>query len=197
VRPSEDIEASVAAVYRKIGAPAMTAAARGCRSGLAVALRAGEAPTSHGVRPHVVVTFAWSDLARKAGIGELGFTGPITYDEIKPLLADVAISRVILDADSMPLEVSKRTRNVPAALVTALALRDRGCAWSGCDAPPGYCDVAHGNDPYGSNGMLSLANAVLLCKRHHRRFDHGNYKLVINGNDVRFEPIEPTANAPP
>ncbi len=152
-----------------------------------VALRSGEASTQHGVRPHVLVTVQWSELAQQAGIGELGFTGPVTMAELRPLLADCDLTRVILDADSVPIEVSKRTRHVPAGLWAALVTRDGGCRWPGCDAPPAWCQAAHGNVPYRDDGKLHLADAALLCLRHHRRFDDGNWQLRVDGTNVTFD----------
>jgi hypothetical protein len=112
------------------------------------ALRTGAAPTQHGVRPHVLVTVTWAELVAQAGVGELGFTGPASLAELRPLLSDCDLTRIILGPDSVPIEVSRRTRNVPAGLWAALIARDRGCAWPGCDAPPAWCQAAHGNTPY-------------------------------------------------
>lgn len=155
---------------------------------LDVALRSGRAPTRHGVRPHVEIVVRYEDLLRGAGVAELGFTGPITIDQVHRLLADCTLSRVVVGPDSMPLEVSRKVRTVPAALWTALKLRDGGCAWHGCDAPPGWCEVAHAFTPWHAGGKLSLDTAVLLCKRHHRQFDSGGWTVTIRGPDVTFHP---------
>ncbi len=156
------------------------------------ALRTGEAPTQHGVRPHVLVTVPWSELVAQAGVAELGFTGPVTMAELGPLLADCDLTRVVLNADSVPIEVSKRTRYIPTGLWAALVARDGGCAWPGCDAPPAWCQAAHGNIPYRHDGKLKLADAALLCLRHHRRFDHGPWKLTVDGNQVTFHRTDHT-----
>ena len=160
-----------------------------------VALAAGEAPAQHGVRPHVLVVIEWSQLAKQAGIAELGASGPVTIDEIRPLLADAGISRILVDADSVPIEVGRQVRTVPAGLYRALVVRDRGCAWPGCDAPAAWCQVAHGNTAYRDRGRLSLDNAALLCSRHHRRFDAGNWRMSLVDGRPTFH--RPDGTGPP
>jgi hypothetical protein len=151
-----------------------------------VALGAGEAPTRHGVRPHVLVLVEASQLARDAGFAELGLTGPVTMAEVRSLLRDCTFSRVILGPDSVPIEVSEAVRTVPAGLWRALVARDNGCSWAGCDAPPFWCDVAHAGQPFAHGGKLSLDNATLLCRRHHRRFDAGGWTITIEGATLTF-----------
>ena len=152
-----------------------------------VALRSGEASARHGVRPHVLVTVPWSQLAQAAGVAELAFTGPVTIGEIRPLLDDCSFSRLVLGPDSVPVEVSRHVRTVPQGLFRAVLTRDGGCTWPGCDAPPGWCDVAHGNLPFRHGGKLTLQNCALLCRRHHRRFDAGGWQMTINGVRVSYE----------
>ncbi|MFW5933999.1 MAG: DUF222 domain-containing protein [Actinomycetota bacterium] len=151
-----------------------------------VALRTGEAASQHGIRPHLQIQLPWQALAEQAGVAELGFTGPVSFEEIRPLLSDVAAGRVVLDADRVPIEVSRQVRTVPAGLWRALLARDGGCTWQGCDAPPAWCQAAHGNTPYRLAGRLQLDNAALLCARHHRRFDAGGWTMHIDGDAVTY-----------
>ena len=159
------------------------------------ALAAGQAPARHGVRPHVSVVVEWSQLAEQAGIAQLGLTGPVTIDEIRPLLADAGFSRIVVDGDSVPIEVGRQVRSVPAGLWRALVVRDGGCAWPGCDAPAGWCQVAHGNLAYRDGGRLTLDNAALLCARHHRRFDAGDWRMSLEAGQPVFH--RPDGSRPP
>jgi hypothetical protein len=86
---------------------------------------------------------------------------------------------------------------VPAGLWAALIARDRGCAWPGCDAPPAWCQAAHGNTPYRHDGKLKLSDAALLCLQHHRRFDHDGWELHIEGPTVTFHPTHRTDQTDP
>ncbi len=152
-----------------------------------VALRAGEAPTRHGERPHVTVLITWSELTAAAGVPEFAYTGPASMSQVRPLLDDCTVSRVVLGPDGVPIEVGAKVRTVPAGLWRALVARDRTCTWDGCDAPAGWCQVAHGQVPFRLGGRLSLSNAALLCSRHHRWFDGGGWRMVIDGDDVTYQ----------
>ena len=45
-------------------------------------------------------------------------------------------------------------------------LRDGGCTYPGCDAPPQWTD-AHHLLHWADFGPSNLSNAALLCERHH------------------------------
>ncbi len=160
-----------------------------------VALRSGEAASQHGQRPHVQVLLPWQSLVAESGVAELAYTGPISVEELRPLLSDAVIGRVVLDGDGVPIEVSKQVRTVPAGLWRALLARDGGCTWEGCDAPAGWCEAAHGDIPYRLEGRLQLDNAALLCSRHHRRFDAGGWAMVIDGAQVSYRRVAPGGGA--
>lgn len=155
------------------------------------ALRVGDAPTDHGVRPHVVVVVDEADLCGPAGVARLAHSAqPVTTGAIGHLLDDCTVSRIVRDAAGTPVSASEAVRTVPAGLWKALLVRDGGCTWNGCDAPASWCDVAHGQHAFHTGGRLSPGNAALLCRRHHRRFDTGRYRVVIAGDQVRYERVD-------
>lgn len=164
------------------------------------ALRAGAAPARHGVRPHVLITVTSDQLeVGDDGLALLGSGEPTTLGRLRHLLDDCSWARVVLSADGTPIEASVGVRTVPKGLWRALLARDGGCTWDGCDAPAAWCDVAHGQVPFAANGQLSPANAALLCRRHHRRFDHGDYRIHIDGDRVTYQRIRgerPALRAP-
>jgi hypothetical protein len=153
----------------------------------ATALRAGDAPAQHGIRPQVLITVTTDELDRgDDGIAHHGPGEPTTLGRLRHLLADSSWARVVLAPDGTPIEASPGVRTVPKGLWRALLSRDGGCTWAGCDAPAAWCDVAHGQDPFTAGGRLSPDNAALLCRRHHRRFDHGVYRIQIDGDRVTY-----------
>ncbi|MFU8840420.1 MAG: DUF222 domain-containing protein [Nitriliruptoraceae bacterium] len=163
----------------------------------AAALAAGTAPTRHGVRPQVLVTIGADQLAALEAAPEtvagtfVGSGQPIAGPEVRHLVADSQLVRVVLDADAVPIEVSTVVRTVPAGLWRALLIRDRGCRWPGCDAPAAWCDVAHATRAFTDGGRLTLDNALLLCRRHHRRYDRSPHHAVIRGTEIRFPHLDP------
>lgn len=69
-------------------------------------------------------------------------------------------------AISLPLDVGIATEIIPAHLRRAVALRDKHCAFAGCDRVPKACQVHH-IIPRGQGGPTSLDNLMLLCPFHH------------------------------
>jgi hypothetical protein len=79
-------------------------------------------------------------------------------------------------APSQPLEVGRTTRVVSAAQRHALVVRDRGCAFPGCERPPGWCE-AHHLVHWLHGGPTDLPNLALLCRAHHRAVHEGGWRL--------------------
>jgi hypothetical protein len=96
---------------------------------------------------------------------------------VRRLACDASLVRVVLDADSQPLDVGRRSRTVPAAIRTALVVRDGGCVFPGCDRPPPWTD-AHHVLHWADGGPTSLDNLILLCRRHHRTVHEGHWQIL-------------------
>jgi hypothetical protein len=85
---------------------------------------------------------------------------------------------------SQPLEVGRATRVIQPAQRAALAVRDRGCVFPGCERPLAWCD-AHHLWHWIDGGPTDLANLALLCRAHHRAVHEGGWQLT-RGPDGRF-----------
>jgi hypothetical protein len=77
---------------------------------------------------------------------------------------------------TQPLEVGRATRVVSPAQRTALAVRDGGCRFPGCDRPPAWCE-AHHLRHWLHGGATDLGNLVLLCRAHHHAVHEGGHHL--------------------
>lgn len=162
------------------------------------ALRAGEAPTQHGVRPHVVVTIDHEDVLRQAGVVETSWSGPVPFAEVRRLLADCGVARLLVDSREVPVEAGEEVRNVPAGVARGLQLRDRTCIAVGCDVPAAWCDVMHLETPYRFQGRLTLDTAALGCRHHHQLFDHQKWRVTWReGRPVLHPPGRPPPQDPP
>ncbi len=156
------------------------------------ALDAAKAPSNRGARPHFLVCVSEETIRRDAGIAEAAWSGPLPWSEVRPLLADSAVSRLVLDADSLPLEAGQAVRNVPTGLWKALQQRDGVCAGDGCDVPAAWCQVMHLDVPYRLQGRLSLDTAAPGCHFHHRMLDRNGWKVTwVDGRPVVHHPDRP------
>ncbi len=79
----------------------------------------------------------------------------------------------------------------------ALALRDKGCCYPGCDRPPSWCE-AHHLLAWLPNGPSDLANLALVCDAHHDLAHHDDWTLHIDhhGQPTWTKPHQPLPPEP-
>ena len=61
----------------------------------------------------------------------------------------------------------------------ALIVRDKGCAFPGCDRPASWTE-AHHIVHWAHHGETKITNLVLLCEHHHTTIHHRGWKVRIN-----------------
>ena len=115
--------------------------------------------------------------------------------------------------DGEVMGVGRKTRTIPPHIRRALEERDRGCRYPGCGS---RFTEAHHVTHWADGGETSLANTVLLCRRHHRVVHEGRTRMSLNreGQAVFFtrngkmiasappmrrpgQPLQPLPPAPP
>ena len=153
-------------------------------------LDAGTGPTHGGEKPHLTVVVQWDALTELLGAGTLDSGGRLSPAETRRLLCDAELIPAVLGSDGELLDIGRRTRVVPMGMRRAVALRDRGCIWHGCDRPAGWCDAHHVNFWIRDGGKTSYDNLVLLCPFHHSEI-HKNEWLIVMARDGRPETIPP------
>jgi hypothetical protein len=87
---------------------------------------------------------------------------------------------VTLDREGNPLFLGRPQRLFTAKQRTALAVRDGGCRWKGCDRPASYCE-AHHIDHYKDGGHTDVDRGILLCRYHHMQLHHGKWRITREG----------------
>ncbi|WP_433550198.1 DUF222 domain-containing protein [Micromonospora zamorensis] len=154
-----------------------------------LALRADALPEHGGESAQIVVTTSFDALAGQLGAGTLDTGLHLTPETVRRLACDAAILPAVLGGTGQVLDVGRQRRLVTGPLRRALVLRDRGCAFPGCDRPPRWCD-AHHIHHWADGGPTNLNNAVLLCGHHHRHLHHNDWTVRL-GDDNHPEFIPP------
>lgn len=155
-----------------------------CRAALA----AGGLPDSGGDRPQVVVTVPLATLTDGVGAATLEDGTPISPAAARRLACDARVIPAVLGSRSEPLDVGRGRRLFAGPLRRALVLRDRGCAFPGCDRPPRWCE-AHHIVPWALGGATAVSNGVLLCGHHHRLVEQGDWRVALAADGVpEFRP---------
>jgi hypothetical protein len=112
-----------------------------------------------------------------------GHTALIGTDALFPV---ATIARICCDADlavagvneyGEPLNLGRTSRNCNRAQRRALALRDQGCVFPGCDWPPARCQ-AHHLRYWSHDGPTDLDNLALICWFHHQLLHEGGWALA-------------------
>ena len=109
-------------------------------------------------------------------VGETEAGTPVTAQTALRWCCDAGISRVLTGPDSTPIDLGHTARLPNRAQRRALAARDRGCTFPGCDRPPGWTS-AHHITHWVHGGPTSLWNQTLLCSFHHHRVHEGGFGL--------------------
>jgi hypothetical protein len=129
---------------------------------------AGQVPTSP--KAVLMITMNYQDLA--AGIGAGTVLGSraggtvISPATVRRLACDADLIPTILGSQGEVLDQGRAVRLYTTTQIRALWLRDRRCTFPGCDVPAAWCD-AHHLVHWIDGGPTNLANAALLCPRHH------------------------------
>ena len=147
-------------------------------------------PTVGGELPHVTVTVSADTLAGAAdgGVCEMDHVGPISIGAARRLACDASVMRVVLSERSEPLDVGRRSKDVPPSMRRAVIVRDRRCRFPGCDRPHTWCD-AHHIVHWADGGPTALSNLILLCRQHHRAIHAGRARLdMVDGLPVFRRP---------
>lgn len=82
------------------------------------------------------------------------------------LLVDPRLRAMTTDVGGNPLWLGRTTRLATRAQRLALAARDGGCIFPGCDAPPDWCDVHH-QPGWKPDGRTDIDTMFLGCRHHH------------------------------
>jgi hypothetical protein len=138
------------------------------------ALDRGDLPVRGGQRPHLTVTATLETLRGDAGapaaLLDWGF--PISGKALRRIALDAVITPILLGARGDPLHVGRKYRTATPKMSRALAERDRGCVWPGCDRPPHWAERHH-ELPWRSGGRTEIDGMSLLCTRHHGLLHRG------------------------
>ena len=152
-----------------------------------LARAAQDCPTTGGEPPHLTVTLGWEALRTGLGAATLDYGTHLSASAARRWACDAKVIPAVLGGGSEPLDVGRAMRTVPLSLRRALVARDRGCAFPGCDRPPGLCQAHHCRH-WVDGGDTSVDNCVLLCETHHRHVHCTGWEILIHPGYVEFIP---------
>ncbi|HET6310955.1 MAG TPA: HNH endonuclease, partial [Candidatus Nitrosotalea sp.] len=108
---------------------------------------------------------------------------------VERLACDASVTRILLNSESVVIDVGRAKRTISGPARKALNARDRGCTWPGCERPASWTS-AHHLKHWLHGGDNQPPNLTLLCYRHHWMAHEGNWQIV-RGDDGRMLTIPP------
>ena len=146
-------------------------------------LAGGDLPAHGGDRPAVVVTVDFDVTAQELGAGTLDSGERVSPETVRRMACDAKLIPAVLGSRGIPLDLGRERRLFTGALRRALVLRDRGCAFPGCDRPPQWCD-GHHLWHWADGGPTCLSNGCLLCDAHHDSVHRGGWQACLGADGL-------------
>ena len=125
-----------------------------------------------------------------SGVGVARIEGcpdPVSAATAARLACDGGTVTVTVDRSGTPLDVGDEHRLFTPKQRIALAVRDGGCRFAGCDTPPSLTE-AHHIVPWSEGGKTDLANGILLCKFHHLLAHNNGWHIERTGDTYQLIP---------
>ena len=94
------------------------------------------------------------------------------------------------DNAGQPLNLGRERRLFSRAQRLALAARDGGCRWPGCERPPSWCEAHHIEHWQRDHGRTDVADGLLLCRHHHLLAHNNGWEIQRDGPRYLLIPPE-------
>ncbi len=130
-----------------------------------------------GGEPAVRVLVTAAALEAGAGHGVLEGGESASMATVERLACAGGVLPVILDEAGQVLDLGREQRLYSRQQRRALAVRDGGCMWPGCDRPPSWTEAHHIRHWARDHGRTDLADGILLCRHHHLRLHDERWEI--------------------
>jgi hypothetical protein len=139
-----------------------------------------QAPDTHH-RPHIEILIHVDDLDRWQGATTS--EGELLSSAVAAALACDSILHRVIHNGSRVIDYGRSERTAPEVTFRAVALRDGGCRYPGCDRPVTWCQ-AHHCVHWPAGGLTDQSNQYLLCTRHHHLVHQPGWRQHLDPDDA-------------
>lgn len=145
--------------------------------------------------PSVRVLVTARALESGVGAGHIeGIATPVSIATVARIACAHGVAAISFDSVGNILDVGREQRLYTARQRVALAARDGGCLFPGCDRPPSWCEAHHIDHWHRDHGQTDVARGVLLCRHHHMLVHNNGWE--IEHDRVGFWLIPPASIDP-
>jgi hypothetical protein len=138
--------------------------------------------------PGVRVLIDAEDLRAGTGHGVIEGTGEsLSVSTVDALVCAGGRVDATLDGQGNVLDLGREQRLYNHRQRIALAIRDGGCLWPGCERPPSWTE-AHHIDRWVDGGPTDRDRGVLLCRHHHLRLHNDGWVIRLSAGRYWLHP---------
>ncbi|MGY4856606.1 DUF222 domain-containing protein [Cryobacterium sp. AP23] len=125
----------------------------------------------------------------QAGHGYIdGNNAPVSPETLERLICDSGSVEIRFDEHNRPLDVGHEQRLFNRAQRRAMAARDGGCMWPGCDKPPSFTEAHHIEHWLRDHGRTDITQGILLCHAHHMLLHNRRWQIFENTGKYWLRP---------
>ena len=129
-----------------------------------------------------------TDVTPNSSFGYIeGNPAPVSAETIDRHLCDSGYLGILFDQTGQPLNVGRDQRLFNREQRRALAVRDGGCRWPGCDKPPAWTETHH-IENWVDQGLSNIDHAILLCSLHHMLLHNRHWKIWLRDGLYWLQP---------
>ncbi len=117
-----------------------------------------------------------------------GQPDPISIETVERAVCSSTVEPVLFSADGQVLDVGREQRLYTRRQRRALAVRDGGCRFPGCDRPPSWTEAHHTKYWARDHGATDIADGILLCRHHHLLCHNNHWEITRTGSEFLLIP---------
>ncbi|MEA9999311.1 DUF222 domain-containing protein [Cryobacterium sp. RTS3] len=102
----------------------------------------------------------------------------VTTETLERNLCDTGLLAITFDDHGSGVDLGREQRTFSPAQRAALAIRDGGCMWPGCDRPPSWTETHHIQHWKDDTGETNLDGGILLCRADHLRLHNEHWRIT-------------------
>lgn len=139
--------------------------------------------------PAVQVLVSERVLRERSGHGRFeGSPARVSVQTVERIACSAGTVPVLFDDDGESLNLGRTQRLFSRRQRIALAVRDGGCRWPGCDRPPSWTEAHHVEHWDRDQGRTDLGNGLLLCRHHHLLTHNEQWQITRRGAEFWLTP---------
>lgn len=140
-------------------------------------LPADRLPANGGLGATLMVRLDLDTLRAGIRAATLSTGTRISAGQARLMACNLGIIPQVFGGKSLPLDHGHEQRLFTRHQKQALAARDGGCTFPGCDRPPEQSEAHHWRQPWADGATTTLDDGVLVCPHHHRTIHNDNWAL--------------------